>query len=125
MTSKTLPKPVILIFFILGLIGSLSFRAIIIANKFNQILARFIWYVGVISYLLFFAYRFYISLKRRKTITQNNLLEKIQHLNLSNEDKKNFDYVIRSIMKSREMFNYVFIFILSAIAIIIDIFIHI
>ena len=58
---KIIPKPVIIGFFVLGLLSSVAFRAIILFQKFNPGWVRPIWNFGVIGYMLFFMYRYSIS----------------------------------------------------------------
>ena len=57
-TPKIVPKPVIIAFFLLGLLSSLAFRAILFFQKFNPGWVRPVWYFGVIGYVLFFIYRY-------------------------------------------------------------------
>lgn len=120
MAQKTLPKWIILLFFLIGVISAISFRAIIIIAKFDPHLSRIIWYIGVIGYIIFFAYRFYISLKRRRTIIEGELLRKLKQNKLSQEDCQNVAYILKSLIKSKEMYNYIIIFALSAGAIVAD-----
>jgi uncharacterized protein YacL len=120
MTDKTLPKWVTILFFIIGLISAFIFRAIIIIARFDTTLSRIAWYIAVVGYIAFFAYRFMISLKRRRMIERNRLIEKLQQNELDDNDRHHLEYILRSLMKSKEMYNYVFIFLLSGVAIVMD-----
>lgn len=114
---------VIYCFFALGIISALAFRSIIILQRFEPAWVRPMWYVGVLGFTAFFLYRYYISEKRKKTITGFQLIEKIQaNACLTDEDRDRVVYLLSSIKKSPENINYFIIFILSIMAIILDIF---
>lgn len=121
MSKKVLPKSIIKFFFVLGIVSATSIRLIAVFNRFNPFISRILWYIGVIGYIFFFGYRFYISKKRRKTILENNLIEKLKNHSLNQEDRDNIVYILDSILKSKEILNYIYIFILSIVAIIVDI----
>ena len=116
-----LPKPVIVIFFLLGVLSSVAFRAIILFQKFSPGWVRPVWYFGVIGYLLFFMYRYGISLRRKRTIAQFDIIEKLKTgAMLSSEDREAALYLLRSVQKSREDWNYLAIFVLSIAAMTLD-----
>ena len=118
---KIVPKPVILAFFVLGLLSSLAFRAIILFQKFSPGWVRPVWYFGVIGYMLFFMYRYRISARRKRTIAQTNIIEKLNSGSpLSAEDREAALYLLNSIRKSPEDWNYLAIFVLSITAILLD-----
>ncbi len=123
--EMTAPKEVssfwIKFFFVIGLISSLAFRLILIANNYWPEAVRWIWYCGVIGYVAFFMYRTKISFKRRRTVTGLNLIEKLENGNLDSNDKDAIKYILNSLVHSKEVLNYIIIFVLSGIAIFIDI----
>src|SRR5204862_5696052 len=120
-TPKIVPQPVIAGFFLIGLLSSVAFRAILFLQKFSPAWVRPVWYFGVIGYMLFFIYRYGISLRRKRTITQANILEKLKAgAALSADDREAALYLLGSIQKSREDWNYLAIFILSIVAISLD-----
>ena len=118
---KIIPKPVIIGFFVLGLLSSVAFRAIILFQKFSPGWVRPIWYFGVIGYMLFFMYRYSISLRRKRTIRQASIVEKLKAgASLSTDDRNAVLYLLSSVQKSPEDWNYLAIFILSIVAIALD-----
>ncbi|MGV1100557.1 hypothetical protein ACUUL3_14270 [Thiovibrio sp. JS02] len=118
----TVPPFVIYLFLIIGLLSAVAFRLLTIVNTFYPALLRPLWYFGVIGYILFFAYRYHISEKRKKAIRENRLLEKIRAAApLDREDRELIEYVLSSISKSKENINYLFIFALSIVAVAADI----
>ena len=120
-TSKTLPPAVINLFFILGLISALLFRSLFLFNYYYSSLSHVVWYCAVTGYLFFFGFRYYISRKRRRTIIMKNLLDKVTASDIAPADRDEINYILQSIIKSKEMFNYVFIFVVSIVAISVDI----
>ena len=114
----TLPPLVIFFFMAIGLVSAIAFRLVTIIYAIKPTLVRPIWYIGVLGYILFFAYRFYISEKRKNAVRDNHLLEKIQQgAELDPDDREHVAYVLSSIIKSKEHINYLFIFLLSVLAI--------
>lgn len=77
----------------------------------------------VLGYMVFFLYRYYISEKRKKAIEKFQLIEKVKaNACLTDEDRGVVIYLISSIRKSPENVNYFIIFLLSILAMIVDIF---
>lgn len=121
-TPKIVPQPVIVSFFLLGLLSSVAFRAIILLQKYDPRWVRPVWYFGVIGYLLFFMYRYFISQRRKRTIAQSHIIEKIRAgASLDAADRNAALYLLNSIRKSQEDWNYLAIFILSLVAIALDV----
>lgn len=101
-------------FFLLGLLSSVAFRAIILFQKYQPGWVRPVWYFGVIGYLIFFLYRYFISQRRKRAIAQTNIIAKIQSgETLAAEDRAAALYLLNSIRKSQEDWNYLAIFVLS------------
>jgi hypothetical protein len=120
-TPKIIPQPVILGFFLLGLLSSVAFRAIILFQKFHPAWVRPVWYFGVLGYMIFFMYRFRISQRRKRTISQSAIIEKIRDgRTLSDDDRQAALYLLTSVQKSPEDWNYLAIFVLSLLAIALD-----
>ena len=114
----TLPPLVIFFFMAIGLVSAVAFRLVTIIYAIKPALVRPVWYTGVLGYILFFAYRFYISEKRKKAVRDNHLLDKIQQgAELDPDDRDQVAYVLSSIIKSKEHINYLAIFLLSILAI--------
>ena len=116
------PGWLINLFFVLGLASAFAFRAIIVLEHVNPRLVRPMWYLAVIGYILFFVYRYSIAWRRRAAIIQYDLVEKIDEgEELNDEEREAAVYSLSSLVKSREMFNYLFISVLSVLAIAMDI----
>lgn len=120
-TPHTASPLIIYSFFALGIISALAFRSIIILQRFDPVWVRPVWYVGVLGFTAFFLYRYHISEKRKKTIINYQLIEKIQaNACLTEDDRDKVIYLLSSIKKSPENINYFVIFLLSILAIILD-----
>ena len=120
-SPHTLPPAVINLFFVIGLVSALSFRSLMALKELQPEMFRYVWYVGLIGYILFFSFRYFISCKRKKAITDYNLLPKLQKgESLSEDERQVVTYLLSSLQKSRENINYLFIFATSAIAILLD-----
>jgi hypothetical protein len=121
-TRKPLPKFVVYLFFVIGLLAATSFRLLIVFKYLSPELFRPIWYIGVLGYLSFFLYRFLITERRRHAIRDSGLIEKLGAGEvLEPDDKQNALYLLKSISASREHWNYLGIFVLSIAAIIVDV----
>lgn len=120
---KELPASVINAIFILGLLSSICFRVLLIADALYPPLFRPIWYAGVLGYCGFFLHRYRITLKRKRAIRGMNLIAKVNQNSLGTEDQKAVSYILSSIDHSKEGLNYLIIFVLSALAIAADLYI--
>lgn len=120
-TPRIVPKPVIIGLFILGLLSSVAFRALILIQRFEPGWVRPVWYFGVLGYMVFFIYRYAISQRRKRVVSQSNLIEKIRDGKSLNADERAAAlYLLNSVRKSQEDWNYLAIFALSILAIALD-----
>ncbi len=110
-------------FLALGIISAIAFRTITILQNIEPAWVRPMWYIGVVGYMFFFLYRYYIAERRKKAIEMYQLIEKVKaNACLTEEDREVVIYLLSSIQKSPENINYLIIFILSIIAIIFDLY---
>ena len=119
---KELPASVINAIFFVGLFSSICFRALLIVDELYPPLFRPIWYGGVLGYCGFFWHRYRITRKRKGAIRGMDLIEKVRQNRLGDEDIKAVSYILSSIDHSKEGINYLIIFILSALAIAVDLY---
>ncbi len=121
-SPHTLPRPIIIGTLILGILSALAFRSLMVLGYVEPSLVVPVWYFGVIGYTIFFMYRFYITIKRKRAIRDHQLIEKVNAGEcLQGQDREVLLYLLTSICISREHINYYIIFALSIIAIIVDI----
>ncbi len=108
-------------YFWIGLISAILLRLIIIADYYNGILAKALFYLGVIGYLVFFAHRYHIATRRVGVLTNLELLNKIKDKTpLNEEDYRGLEYIMWSLSVSKERINYLVIFAFSVIAIVLS-----
>lgn len=121
----TVSPYIIYMFFLIGLISAIAFRAIIILQHIEPAWVRPVWYVAVAGYLLFFLYRYRISQKRKKAIRDFQLIEKIKaNACLQDDDREVLIYLLSSIKVSLEDRNYAIIFLTSILAIAADLLLY-
>jgi hypothetical protein len=119
----TLPGSIITGFFLIGLISAIAFRSIIVFQRLEPAWVRPVWYIGVMGYMGFFFYRYAITKKRKHAIRDYELIEKIRvNASLTKDDRDVVIYLLSSVKKSHEDINYLVIFVLSIIAVLIDLF---
>ncbi|MGW8288426.1 MAG: hypothetical protein ACWGOD_09320 [Desulfobulbales bacterium] len=109
-------------YFMLGLATAIAFRALIVIDHIQPKWVRPVWYFGVLGNFVFFYYRYRVSERRKKAISDFQLIEKIQSNNtLTATDREILNYILRSIKLSPENINYLIIFLFSLLAIAMDI----
>lgn len=111
------------IFFIVGLVATVAIRVVTVLIHLNPIYAKVAWYIGVGGFFVFFIYKFRISQERSKNISQRNLVDKInQQKELSKDDYDLIGAILCGLSSKKERINYIFIFGLSAIALLLAIY---
>jgi hypothetical protein len=118
----TVPGYVSYGFFFLGMLSAIAFRAIVVFQRIEPSWVRPAWYAGVLGYIGFFMYRYAIARKRKHAIRDFGLIEKIKaNACLEEEEREVVTYLLSSLKKSQEDINYLIIFLLSLLAILVDI----
>jgi len=91
--------------------------------NFNPFYAKVAWYIGVIGFLAFFIYKFKVSKARAKFIVQKGLINKIGNKEqLSKDDYDDLEGLLCGLASKKERINYFFIFVLSALALLLAIY---
>jgi hypothetical protein len=109
------------LYFWIGLVSAIFLRLIIIADYYSGTLSKIFFYLGVVGYLVFFAHRYHIAKRRLSVLKNLELLEKIENkISLNEEDYHGLQYIIWSLSVSKESINYLVIFAVSIIAIILS-----
>lgn len=111
------------LFFIIGLIATVALRVVTVLIRMNPIYGNVAWYVGVAGFFVFFVYKFKVSQARSKLISQKNLVDKIAHQKqLTEEDYSLIGAILCSLSSRKERINYFFIFGLSAVALLLAVY---
>jgi len=103
------------LFFMLGLIGALGFRIVLLLNKIDALLASVTWYTAVIAYIFFYLYRLHIENKRIEIVRNYKLIEKVERGELSKSDRERLKTLLDSIMVSKQKANLQFLVAISVI----------
>lgn len=107
------------IFFIIGIIATIAVRVVTVLIHVSPIYAKIAWYVGIAGFFIFFIYKFRVSQARAKVISEHGLADKINHgEKLTRDDYGLIGVILCGLSSKKEMINYMFIFGLSAVAII-------
>ena len=118
---QIIPMPVIVALLAVGLVSSLAFRAIIVAQHVEPDWVRPLWYGAVILNAVFFSYRYWVSRRRVRAVVEADLDRKLYDgETLSGAEREQVAAILHSIRISPERFNYLVIFVLSAAAIAAD-----
>jgi len=103
--------------FILGILATIAYRIIVVLNHYSPLLVQIAWYAGTIGFVWYFSHRFKVENRRDKIITENNLVQKIEKAEtLSPQDRELLVYILKGLQTSLSKWNYIAIFILSALA---------
>lgn len=115
------PQWMVLGFFWIGLVGASLVRLLALISRYDAQAALWVWRGAMLCYVLFFGYRVWIGRRRRSLIIHRNLIEKLSHVQFADpDDQQAVLYVLRSILRSKELFNYTFIWGLSVAALLIE-----
>ena len=113
--------PVIVALLGVGLVSSLAFRAIIVAEHVEPAWVRPLWYLAVLSNAVFFSYRYWVSRRRVRAVVEGDLDRKLYAgTALDDAEREQAAAILHSIRISPERWNYLVIFFLSAAAIVAD-----
>ena len=118
---KLLPRWTIYLFLWIGLMAGIAVRSLMLLNRVNPVAAILVWRFAMFSYTVFFGYRYIITRRRRRIIVKHSLLARIGEAEeLDPTTREATLYILRSITRSKELFNYAFICVLSIVALILD-----
>ena len=118
---KVLPRWTIYLFLWIGLMAGIAVRSLMLLNRVNPVAAIWVWRFAMFSYTVFFGYRYIITRRRRRIIVNHSLLARIGEAEeLAPTTREATLYILRSITRSKELFNYAFICVLSIVALILD-----
>lgn len=105
------------LYFWIGFIATIAYRIIVVLNNYNPIWVQIAWYVGTIGFIIYFAHRYQISELRQQLIIEHKLASKIEKgAPLSPDDQVALLYILKTLRSTREKWNYIVIFISSALA---------
>ena len=112
-----------LLYFIIGLIAAFAYRVIIVLNFFDPLWVKIAWYTGTIGFVIYFWNRYNVVQTYRQLIEENELVDTVKHLKgVSKRQREALLHIVSTLNTTKAQLNYVFIFILSAIALVVGIY---
>ncbi|MBU1202769.1 hypothetical protein KKH39_01870 [Patescibacteria group bacterium] len=121
---KASPKALRLFYFWAGIVATFAYRIIIVLNFYSTTWVKIFWYIGTVGFIIYFIHRFDVSKKRASLIVDHRLREKLDKNTLDElegDDKEALAYILKTLVSSKEKWNYYAIFILSGLALIVGI----
>jgi len=111
------------IFFIIGLAATVAIRVVIVLIHVNPVYAKAAWYIGICGFFSFFLYKFRVNHARAKLIASQGLVQKLNNKKgLEGNDYELIGNILCGLTSKKERINYFFIFALSAVTIILAIY---
>lgn len=109
-------------FFWSGIIATICYRAIVILNHYSPIISQIAWYTGTVGFILYFWHRYVVSEKRVELIKHHDLISAVKNSNLASDQIEANEYILTTLLSTKEKWNYVVIFVSSVLAIILGIY---
>ena len=107
-----------LFFFIIGVIATVAYRAIVVLNDYSAYWVEITWYIGTIGFTFYFWHRYQVENHRDELVTKFELVEKTKNNTpLNQEEKQALVTVLNGLQTSLAKWNYIIIFASSFIAI--------
>ncbi|MFA4991020.1 MAG: hypothetical protein WC569_00365 [Candidatus Omnitrophota bacterium] len=105
------------IFFIIGLMATVSVRLVSFFMDFNVMYSKIAWYVGVVGFFIFFLYKFRVEAARARLIGRRDLAARIRDKKeLDEEDYGLIGAILCGLSSNKDRINYIFIFGSSVLA---------
>lgn len=114
-TPHTSPRWLRNFFFWSGIVATFSYRIIVILNNYSKAWAQMAWYIGTVGFVIYFLHRYQISEKRAQLIRQEDLIAKTKN-------DPALQYILKTLLSTKEKWNYIFIFVMSVVAFIIGLY---
>lgn len=112
------PPAVRLFFFWSGILATILYRLIIVLEHVEGPWVKIAWYGGTVGFIFYFLHRYRVTQRRARLIADRQLSEKVETSSLEPDDKAALRYVLGTIRTSKERWNYITIFVTSALALI-------
>ena len=110
------------LFFWSGIIATICYRAIVILNHYSTKVSLAAWYIGTIGFIIYFWHRYVVSEKRVALIKQHDLINAVKKSNLPQDQIDANEYLLTTLLSTKEKWNYIVIFVSSVLAIILGIY---
>lgn len=103
--------------FVIGIIATIAYRIIIVLNYYSPMWVEIAWYIGTIGFVWYFIHRYNVENRRDLLIENLELAKKIENKEeLNDEERQATVYILKGLKTSLAKWNYIAIFVFSAIA---------
>ncbi len=104
-------------FIIIGFISTVAIRVVTVLMDIDPVIGKAAWYIGITGFSIFFMYKYKVFKDRGTLIDKMKLLEKVNgRADLKEDDYEVLSIVLCEIRSNKERINFLFIFIVSALA---------
>jgi hypothetical protein len=104
------------VFLFIGLIATLAVRLVNLVTVLGPFWPKFMWYVGVAGFFLYFLYKFRQDMRVRQELKRSGIAEKLSRRETLTEKDYALAHAVLCRLKSRkDIINYLVIFISSGI----------
>jgi hypothetical protein len=105
------------IFLFIGLVATISIRAVNLVLDISSLWAKIFWYTGVAGFFIYFLYKFRSDRRIQKEMARIDFSEKLKHPEqLTEADREFIKGVLCSLKSKKDTINYFFIFTTSGLA---------
>ena len=106
-----------LLVFWVGIIATVAYRLVVVLNYYSAFWVEVAWYIGTVGFVWYFAHRFRVGNNREQLIVKKKLIYKIlRNQRFSDDDRDALAYILKSLRSSKARWNYIAIFLFSALA---------
>lgn len=125
-SATSIPNPhrpaIRLFFFWTGIVATFAYRIMNVLGHLSQFWVTIAWYVGTVGFIVYFSHRYQVSGRRAKLILNLQLEQKMtQAAGLTDDERRAMSYVFGTLQSSKEKWNYIFIFLMSGIALLVGV----
>lgn len=102
-----------------GIVATFCYRIIVVLNNYSTMWSTISWYIGTVGFIIYFAHRYQVSERRYELLKKYRILNKIKRsTQFSKEEKAASEYILGTLLSTKERWNFIFIFVASTIALI-------
>lgn len=111
------------VFIIIGFVSTVAIRIVTVLMDIDPAAGKAAWYIGITGFSIFFMYKYKVFKDREKLIDKMKLLEKVNdRAALKEDDYEVLSIILCEIRSNKERINFLFIFIVSALALLVAVY---
>lgn len=111
------------VFIIIGFVSTVAIRIVTVLMDIDPAAGKAAWYIGITGFSIFFMYKYKVFKDREKLIDKMKLLEKVNdRAALKEDDYEVLSIILCEIRSNKERINFLFIFIVSAMALLVAVY---